>query len=43
MAKPENHRSRWRGSKSDDRAHHVVGGGTTGRYGAVSGETCHPR
>ena len=40
MAKSENRWTRWRGGRSDVQAAHVVGDGTTGRCGAVSGETC---
>src|SRR5215472_10345430 len=39
MVKSENRWTRWRGG-SDVQAAHVVGDGTTGRCGEVSGETC---
>ena len=39
MAKSETRWTRWRGG-SDVQAAHVVGDGTTGRCGEVSGETC---
>ena len=39
MAKSETRWTRWRGG-SDVQAAHVVGDGTTGRYGEVSGESC---
>ena len=39
MAKSETRWARWRGG-SDVQAAHVVGGGTAGRDGEISGETC---